>query len=57
MSDPIRIAFAHEFRDVEFSEHDAALRIFELGWRAAMAHQVSPFRREGELSDEEARGD
>lgn len=57
MNDPIRTAFAHEFRGIEFSEHDAALRIFELGWRAAMAHQVSPFRTTGEMSEEEARDD
>ena len=54
MNDPIRTAFAHEFRDIEFSEHDAAIRIFEAGWRAAMAHQVSPFRGSEEMSAEEA---
>ena len=29
----------------------------QFGWRAALAHQVSPFRRDGEMSVEEARND
>ena len=54
MSEEIRAAFAHEFRGHEFDENDAAIRIFAAGWRAAMAHQVSPFRRTEEMSAEEA---